>query len=757
MAFRDVILADSPYAYWRLNDLGATAADDSGNSRTGAYTGMTLGLAGAIPTDPANHAVSSPNPANDYVRSNFMLNTSQVTLECWIKVTGTPSADTIIAGFFNGYAATTYDKVLYLDTARKLRFYAFDVTASAAKYTPAGASAIPVNQWVHVVGVYDGTRLRAYVNGAEVGSILASSTYAGYTVNNVFLRGKDGGTPAAFAGTLAASLDEFAVYNTGLSAARIAAHYAAGIEEPPPPPPPPPPPEFRLAVGGADLPLDEIEAELTVRHGRQSPDDAPLASSLVCSLVGVDRAFSGAFRVGAELAFDHEGHQRFAGRITDATLDDDRLSLVAVSSLARKLKVKVGADDWPVEPWASRVGRIFGLGPDSLVVNLAPNGGFEANNDSTYWTGYFASGGAGAEGRQSGFSKYGAWAFRLDAGTVDLGGGLSGRGDATGAPVLAAGVDTGATYTISAWFAGAPCTVRFGVKWVSGGTTVYDTVDVVVGASWARAVHSFTRPAAGVYISIEIKVAGTATTWFYVDGVQLEKGALAHDYVDTSTGPASNDPAPTPEDEVVLRQVDPAFNPLVAARAAAETTIGALLGELTASVPAAVADTPDGRVLIQALGFRSTLPVHELDPDLVAFAPEWTQVDDVQNVIDFEWFAGTVHVEDAVSIEDFPDAAPLTLQSNLYRVEDATARAADELALRALPAWTLGGVELLAFDPDIGIGTPIGLSELQPAAPVADVVGLVEGWQDHVRAVRGELAWNMTLYLSSAERSGYTP
>ncbi len=44
------VLADSPLAYWRLGEAsGTTAADASGNGRTGSYLNTpTLGAAGAL-------------------------------------------------------------------------------------------------------------------------------------------------------------------------------------------------------------------------------------------------------------------------------------------------------------------------------------------------------------------------------------------------------------------------------------------------------------------------------------------------------------------------------------------------------------------------------------------------------------------------------------------------------------------------------------------------------------------------------------
>ena len=74
----------------------------------------------------------------------------------------------------------------------------------------------------HVVGTFDGTTRRLYVNGAQV----ASATLAGgatATSNAVFIGSWDG-TSEFMRGTI----DEAAVYGTALSAARVLAHRDAG-------------------------------------------------------------------------------------------------------------------------------------------------------------------------------------------------------------------------------------------------------------------------------------------------------------------------------------------------------------------------------------------------------------------------------------------------------------------------------------------------------------------------------------------------
>lgn len=71
---------------------------------------------------------------------------------------------------------------------------------------------------------------RLYINGAlATAPVAASSTFTGYTVGNVFAAGRT----QQYVPRTQSRRDEFAVYTTALSAARIQAHYNAGAASQP--------------------------------------------------------------------------------------------------------------------------------------------------------------------------------------------------------------------------------------------------------------------------------------------------------------------------------------------------------------------------------------------------------------------------------------------------------------------------------------------------------------------------------------------
>ena len=83
-----------------------------------------------------------------------------------------------------------------------------------------GSSDIPLNQWVHVAATYDGSHVRAYINGLQDG---ASTPLTGSIDNNnapVYI-GKSQFYPRNFNGRI----DEIRIYDTALSGQEIAALY----------------------------------------------------------------------------------------------------------------------------------------------------------------------------------------------------------------------------------------------------------------------------------------------------------------------------------------------------------------------------------------------------------------------------------------------------------------------------------------------------------------------------------------------------
>jgi hypothetical protein len=221
-SYSSTVLADSPLAYWRLGESsGATAADASGNGRTGNYVNSpTLGAGGALGSDP--NTAASFNGIDEYVNVPYAaaLNPAQVTVEAWAYPTGGQGTFRSVVTSRDYAPGNARGYILYASSANTWQFW-----LGNGDWVVVHGPPIVLSQWTHLVGTYDGTTARLYVNGA----LAASSGASGFLQNAVRpLRIATGATdktvPQYF---LPGRVDEVAVYGSPLSATRVQAHYDA--------------------------------------------------------------------------------------------------------------------------------------------------------------------------------------------------------------------------------------------------------------------------------------------------------------------------------------------------------------------------------------------------------------------------------------------------------------------------------------------------------------------------------------------------
>lgn len=210
------VLADSPLAFWKLDETsGTTMADSSGNARDGTYVNTpTLGATGLI--GDGGTAVTF-NGTDEYGEVGFGSwmpagNTQSFTLEAFCKTTSSAS-QTLIA---RADSATPYR--LGISGGRAFMQVA---TGGGAASTLFGTSTTLNNGSVHhIVGTWDGTTTRLYVDG-----VFDTSTAKNGVLNSTSsaLRIGQRNADLFWAGTI----DVVAFYATPLVGTRIAAHYAA--------------------------------------------------------------------------------------------------------------------------------------------------------------------------------------------------------------------------------------------------------------------------------------------------------------------------------------------------------------------------------------------------------------------------------------------------------------------------------------------------------------------------------------------------
>jgi hypothetical protein len=212
-SYRDVVLADTPYAYWPFNEIrGASTIEDAGdNGLYGAVVGgVTLGELGTIPEGGMAGAFDG---SSGKVTLPSLAITSAFSVEAWIKTTSTAQRPIL-----SNRGGTFGDPGQFYFGIQSGKLFLYINEA----LSPSLSSARSINdgRWHHVVATSDGTTSRLYIDGVldaaqtQAHSSRTAANYISWDLPNA---------TEFFPG----SIDEVAVYRSQVSANRIAAHYAA--------------------------------------------------------------------------------------------------------------------------------------------------------------------------------------------------------------------------------------------------------------------------------------------------------------------------------------------------------------------------------------------------------------------------------------------------------------------------------------------------------------------------------------------------
>jgi hypothetical protein len=221
LTYRAAVIADAPIAYWRLDDTGLVARDEMAHF-DGTYTGTcTHGVAGALAGD--------PSPATQFDGASCLITmpdalgfpgTAPYSVEAWFEEAAAVigfrvvfAKEARVVGPTDGYALVDSGTGVYFERG-------------VNKVVPTTAHVLhAVGQYVHVVGVYDGASYVLYVDAVPGPAVPDTRTMATYSANPLI-----GANPTSdyFIGML----DEIAVYDHALSAARIALHHDLGVSGP---------------------------------------------------------------------------------------------------------------------------------------------------------------------------------------------------------------------------------------------------------------------------------------------------------------------------------------------------------------------------------------------------------------------------------------------------------------------------------------------------------------------------------------------
>jgi hypothetical protein len=232
-AYVSAVRSDGPGLYWRLDEsAGAMMVDSSGSCNAGLIrSGETLSQPGAVLGDSdAAVALAGGNGLGLISAANRFTDPQGYSIEAWFKTT-TNSGGKIV-GFGSAVSGNSqhYDRHIYMTNSGQLDFGVFEgspvVIQSPATYRN--------GQWHHVVATIDSTLgMALYVDGAQVAShVVDPNGKYGYSqhFDGYWRLGGDslsGWPQAPSSNYFSGSVDEVAIYDHALTAAQVAAHYAA--------------------------------------------------------------------------------------------------------------------------------------------------------------------------------------------------------------------------------------------------------------------------------------------------------------------------------------------------------------------------------------------------------------------------------------------------------------------------------------------------------------------------------------------------
>lgn len=210
-AYNDVIAADSPYMYYKLDEASGTIINSgSGTDTVTKGSGITQNVAGIVG---GGKAISSTGGVNGYLSSTLSgtpWSDKIWSIEWWMKGTANSADVNQYYGPSSGFGAIT-------NATGKLVFNIYGGTTSAALTS---TTTVTDGAWHHIVVTSNGNDFRLYVDGSSqststtnIGTFAPSTTL--YMLSNLSSTG-------------AFSLDEFAFFDSTLSSTRVTAHYKYG-------------------------------------------------------------------------------------------------------------------------------------------------------------------------------------------------------------------------------------------------------------------------------------------------------------------------------------------------------------------------------------------------------------------------------------------------------------------------------------------------------------------------------------------------
>jgi hypothetical protein len=209
----------TPVGMWPFNEAkGSVAYDYSGHHNDGTLEGLAAWAPGRF----QGGLSFNGNTAAVHVSDNPSLDPGSVSVSAWVNSAASPgSYRYVLAKGANGCLAASYG--LYTGANGGLEFYVSTGQGTSYAVSPDAGQSVWDGRWHNVVGTYDGSYVRLYVDGHQVGSGTPDTAPIGYGLpnSNDLTIGDYPSCPSQnldFSG----SIDEVKLFNRALAPTEIA-------------------------------------------------------------------------------------------------------------------------------------------------------------------------------------------------------------------------------------------------------------------------------------------------------------------------------------------------------------------------------------------------------------------------------------------------------------------------------------------------------------------------------------------------------
>lgn len=215
--FSDLIVDDFDYGSrgvvlrFEMEDISSPIQDISGYGNDGVYNGDSYSVVGV-------DGNSLGFDGNDFINvtdnTSLDINGTSITLDTWVKFNTLPNNNAYQDIFNKLESNLGYRLVL----GQEYSEYRIKFIINAENYYVTWATP-QIDTWYHVVGVYDGSHLKIYVDGSQVGSSGAYSSAIGTNDKNLYIGSSGSGH------YLNGYLDETIIYGSALNETDILYRY----------------------------------------------------------------------------------------------------------------------------------------------------------------------------------------------------------------------------------------------------------------------------------------------------------------------------------------------------------------------------------------------------------------------------------------------------------------------------------------------------------------------------------------------------